>query len=472
MKKIISILLSVCVLLSLTAGVSFTAKATDYQGIKTQASNLTTGDTFQMGIYPQSEVTDSTTKTALANISCTMKSYGYWKNSSSSNHTYEIVNMSYADISYNGNVYRKVRINEYRPFWTDSSSSYSNTFQYDNGYTTGNTYYFKWEPIVWYVLAKESEGIYVMSKTLLDSQAYNNYAEATTWETCSLRAWLNNDFYNSAFSNEEKAKINTITHQNEDNPNKGANGGNVTTDKLWLLSFSDTINRNYGFSTSASAYDMARRAQGSAYAKSQGLYVITSNDYQGNSYWWLRTPGYDPDTATGVIYDGCTIDDGNDVILTEFGIRPAFKLNLNSEIYKLDEKYSYCNHKAVVDKYVPATFTSTGKTQGSHCSVCGQVLTKQNDIAKLVSPALTKLKKGKKSFTAQWSKANGVDGYQVQYSLKKNFKKAKTKYSKGTKLTVKKLKSKKTYYVRVRAYKKIGGKNVYSAWSTKKVKVK
>ena len=82
------------------------------------------------------------------------------------------------------------------------------------------------------------------------------------------------------------------------------------------------------------------------------------------------------------------------------------------------------------------------------------------------------LKKGKKSFTAQWSKANGVDGYQVQYGLKKNFKGAKTKWSKGTKLTVKKLKSKKTYYVRVRAYKKINGKNYYSSWSTKKVKVK
>ena len=104
------------------------------------------------------------------------------------------------------------------------------------------------------------------------------------------------------------------------------------------------------------------------------------------------------------------------------------------------------------------------------CTACGE--TKTESIARLGSTKLTKLKKGKKSFTAQWSKANGVDGYQIQYGLKKNFKKATTKYSKGTKLTAKKLKSKKTYYVRVRAYKKINGKNYYSAWSTKKVKVK
>ena len=130
------------------------------------------------------------------------------------------------------------------------------------------------------------------------------------------------------------------------------------------------------------------------------------------------------------------------------------------------------NHSYVNTAYVAPTFTTYGKTAGKYCDHCGAVITPQYSISKLGSPALTKLKKGKKSFTAQWSKANGVDGYQIQYSLKKNFKGAKTKWSKGNKLTVKKLKSKKTYYVRVRAYKNIGGKNVYSAWSTKKIKVK
>ena len=133
-----------------------------------------------------------------------------------------------------------------------------------------------------------------------------------------------------------------------------------------------------------------------------------------------------------------------------------------------------CNHKATTDEAVPSTFTATGKTVGSHCSVCGAVIKAQQTTAKLGSPKMNKLKKGKKSFTAMWSKSSGVDGYQVQYSLKKNFKGAKTKWIKkdSTKLKVKKLKSKKTYYVRVRAYKKINGKNVYSNWSTKKVKTK
>ena len=141
-----------------------------------------------------------------------------------------------------------------------------------------------------------------------------------------------------------------------------------------------------------------------------------------------------------------------------------------------DIKYKTINatgkHTEVIDSAVPATFKKAGKTAGKHCSVCGKVLTAQKTVAKLGTPKMSKVKAGKKAFTATWTKANGVDGYQVQYSLKKNFKGAKTKKLNKTKLTVKNLKAKKTYYVRVRAYKKINGKMQYSNWSSKQVKVK
>ena len=77
----------------------------------------------------------------------------------------------------------------------------------------------------------------------------------------------------------------------------------------------------------------------------------------------------------------------------------------------------------------------------------------------------------KKQLKATWKKVNGAEGYQVQYSLKSNFKGKKTLTIKGgkkTSATIKKLKSGKKYYVRVRAYKKIGGKTVYTAFSGKK----
>lgn len=80
--------------------------------------------------------------------------------------------------------------------------------------------------------------------------------------------------------------------------------------------------------------------------------------------------------------------------------------------------------------------------------------------------------------TVQWKKqAVQTTGYQIRYSLKKNFKSGvKTVTVKGPKTTkrvIKKLKAKKTYYVQVRTYKTVSGKKYYSAWSkTKYVKTK
>ncbi len=91
-------------------------------------------------------------------------------------------------------------------------------------------------------------------------------------------------------------------------------------------------------------------------------------------------------------------------------------------------------------------------------------------------PKSVKVKAGKKSFNATWKTVKKVDGYEVQYSPKKNMKNAKIKTVKGAtkkRIKVKKLKSKKTYYVRVRTFKTVGNKKLYGDWSAKKkVKVK
>ena len=94
-------------------------------------------------------------------------------------------------------------------------------------------------------------------------------------------------------------------------------------------------------------------------------------------------------------------------------------------------------------------------------------------------PAKTKVQKistGKKSITAQWKKVAGVSAYQVQIATNKKFSKNKKTFKvskKSTKVKIKKLKAKKVYYVRVRSYKTVNGKKVYSKWSTvRKVKTK
>lgn len=103
--------------------------------------------------------------------------------------------------------------------------------------------------------------------------------------------------------------------------------------------------------------------------------------------------------------------------------------------------------------------------------------TKNTETVKPKKTSIKKLSKGKKKFTVTWAKVSGVKGYQIQYSSDKKFKKNNKSVTvtkqKKTKATVKKLKSKKKYYVRVRTYKTVNGKKIYSSWSkVKSVKTK
>ena len=98
-------------------------------------------------------------------------------------------------------------------------------------------------------------------------------------------------------------------------------------------------------------------------------------------------------------------------------------------------------------------------------------------VAKPKSASIKKVKAAKKAISVIWKKVGGVKGYQVQVATDKKFKKNKKtvtiKKQKTTKTTVKKLKAKKKYYVRVRTYKIVNGKKVYSSWSkVKSVKPK
>ena len=103
--------------------------------------------------------------------------------------------------------------------------------------------------------------------------------------------------------------------------------------------------------------------------------------------------------------------------------------------------------------------------------------TKNTKTVKPKKTSIKKLSKGKKKFIVTWAKVSGVKGYQIQYSSNKKFKKNNKSVTvtkqKTTKATVKKLKSKKKYYVRVRTYKTVNGKKIYSSWSkVKSVKTK
>lgn len=133
---------------------------------------------------------------------------------------------------------------------------------------------------------------------------------------------------------------------------------------------------------------------------------------------------------------------------------------------------------ASVDQYGTVKITGYGTAVITARSDTGAVasvtLTVKLNMEKVSIKSVTA---GKKQFTAKWGKISNATGYQLQYSTKRNFKsKVKSKTIKGkskTTLTIKKLKSKKKYYVRIRAYKTVNGKQYFSDWSkVKTVKVK
>ena len=120
-----------------------------------------------------------------------------------------------------------------------------------------------------------------------------------------------------------------------------------------------------------------------------------------------------------------------------------------------------------------STTTKTAVALPSGCTVVGG----EYISSKLKKPTIKKVTKGKKKVTVQWKKVSGVSGYEIQVATDKKFKKNKKtvtiKKQKTTKTTVKKLKAKKKYFVRVRTYKTVNGKKVYSSWSkVKTVKTK
>lgn len=97
-------------------------------------------------------------------------------------------------------------------------------------------------PIEWRVLARDGNKALLISRYGLDVQPYNSEKTDVTWETCTLRTWLNNTFFNKAFTSAEQATILTTTVYNfwtEGNTEWESGGGNTTQDRIFLLSYEE-----------------------------------------------------------------------------------------------------------------------------------------------------------------------------------------------------------------------------------------
>lgn len=176
------------------------------------------------------------------------------------------------------------------------------SYEQDNNTANGK------EAVEWLVLEVNDGKALVISKYALDTQPYNTRYTSVTWETCSLRKWLNNHFLDEAFSKMEKAMIPTVTVAAEKNPSYSTNPGNAEANRYFRS-------------------DSARECKPTNYAAANEAYVDSDN---GNCWWWLRSPGCFHNIAAGVDYDGDVFELGDVVDYDARAVRPALWIDLNA----------------------------------------------------------------------------------------------------------------------------------------------
>lgn len=180
------------------------------------------------------------------------------------------------------------------------------TYEQDNNRRDGA------ENIQWIVLDKQDNQLMLISRYCLDSKPYNDTLEAINWEYCSLRQWLNEDFYNTAFTKEEQERIASVTNDNPEHDPYKTSSGRTTIDRVSVLSQEEA---NSLFTTVTE-----RMAAPTAYAKAQGAYL---NPKTSTGWWWLRTTSYLNDHVTYTTSLGGVSVNGREVTRQDAGVRPV-----------------------------------------------------------------------------------------------------------------------------------------------------
>lgn len=163
------------------------------------------------------------------------------------------------------------------------------------------------EVIEWKVLAKENDRKLIMSDKAVDCLPYNTTTISVGWENCSLRKWLNEDFFEKAFTAEEQKLIQSVSVSNY--------LSNSTTERVFLLSEREFLDLIDLINDSATA-----RCTPTEYAKKNGAYV---SEKGGKCWWWLRSSGSSLTDATACDSDGVIISHGCNVSATNVCVRPA-----------------------------------------------------------------------------------------------------------------------------------------------------
>ncbi len=186
-------------------------------------------------------------------------------------------------------------------------------YEQDNNYNNGS------EAIQWECIDIDynSGRALLLSVYGLETMAYHWESRSITWEGCSLRDYLNSNFYKGVFNDTERQWIAQTQNSNPGNSAFGTYGGNNTDDYVFLLSI-DEVLRYF-------PYEALRKAQPTALARAHGAYGTAD---PGCAWWWLRSPGEFSSAATSINSLGVLLNTGPDVSDVTGMIRPALWVKL------------------------------------------------------------------------------------------------------------------------------------------------
>lgn len=199
------------------------------------------------------------------------------------------------------------------------------TYEQNNNYSDGN------ENIEWVVIDKQEDKIMVVSKYIIAEQPFNTTNEGhISWENCTLRKWLNNDFLNEAFSDAEKKLISDTTVSNTEYLAFGLSYSTtdyLTTDKIFLLSENE---RNMLSSVDA-LKGIVTESVIALFSDAANSDVANINPSNFEPLWWLRTTWEDAvDCQASVAYGASYDEHEHDTCNVEesAGVRPAMWISI------------------------------------------------------------------------------------------------------------------------------------------------
>ena len=188
----------------------------------------------------------------------------------------------------------------------------------------------------WRVLEVQNNTALIITEYIIEQRAYHNAYKDITWADCSLRKYLNNEFYDR-FSAAEKSRIIPVLNKNPDNQWYGTKGGRDTQDSIFLLSIEETVCRYFGDSSSK-LYSPGKNQRYWFERKDKNnskRIVRLESRKEGSWWWWLRSPGRVNIKAVYIHGDGNIGIQGNNILKGNIsdgeckgGIRPALWLKL------------------------------------------------------------------------------------------------------------------------------------------------